>query len=197
VQIFLAQGEPRPAGCSVYVVIGECDGSYSVGAAADELFEFQRANGVDIVEEPGDRPWGLRDFTIRDLHGYVLTFGHRLLNEGPPLRIERVDVPVRLEKRFAALLRDLAAQSVNWGLREYTVGVQLRNARMCLDCEEIHELSSADPRVETFVYLARWIPVGAPHRRRVWPAPEKSPATRWHSAARSASPRSPSADGCG
>jgi catechol 2,3-dioxygenase-like lactoylglutathione lyase family enzyme len=109
VQIFLAQGEPHPAGCSIYVVIGERDGSYSVGAAADELFEFQRANGVDIVEEPGDRPWGLRDFTIRDLHGYQLSFGHRLLNAGPPLKIERVDVRVRLEKRLAALLRDLAA----------------------------------------------------------------------------------------
>jgi hypothetical protein len=27
---------------------------------------------------------------------------------GPPLKIERVDVPVRLEKRLAALLHDLA-----------------------------------------------------------------------------------------
>ena len=98
VQVFLEQGTPNPRGCSVYFVIGD----------ADELYEFQRANGVDIVEPPGDRPYGLRDYRVRDLYGYELVFGHHLLNVGLPLEIERVDVPVRLEKRLAALLHDLA-----------------------------------------------------------------------------------------
>src|SRR6266478_5136297 len=99
VQIFLEQGTPNPKGCSVYFVVGD----------ADELYEFQRANGVEIVATPDDRPWGLRDYMVRDLHGYTLTFGHRLnFSNEPPLKIERVDVPVRLEKRLAALLNDLA-----------------------------------------------------------------------------------------
>jgi uncharacterized glyoxalase superfamily protein PhnB len=97
-QVFLVQGESNPKGCSVYFVVGD----------ADELYEFQRGNGVDIVEPPGDRPYELRDYRVRDLYGYELDFGHRLLNAGPPLKIERVDVPVRLEKRLAALLHDLA-----------------------------------------------------------------------------------------
>ena len=45
---------------------------------------------------------------VRDLDGNYLCFGHRLLNAGPPIDIERVDVPLRLEKRLAALLDDLA-----------------------------------------------------------------------------------------
>ena len=98
VQMFLEQGTPSPQGCAVYFVVGN----------ADELYEFQRANGVDIVEAPGDRPYGLRDYRIRDLHGYELGFGHHLFNAGPAIEIERVDVPVRLEKRLAALLNDLA-----------------------------------------------------------------------------------------
>ena len=98
VQVFLEQGTPSPQGCSVYFVISH----------ADELYEFHRATGVHIVEPPADRPWGLRDYTIRDLDGYCLTFGHHLFNVGPRLEIERVDVPVRLEKRLAALLHDLA-----------------------------------------------------------------------------------------
>lgn len=98
VQIFLVQGAPSPEGCSVYFVVGD----------ADELYAFQRANGVEIAEPPADRPYMLRDYAVRDLHGYRLEFGHRLLNAGPPLKIERVDVPVRLEKRLAALLHDLA-----------------------------------------------------------------------------------------
>jgi len=98
VQVFLDQGKPNPSGCSLYFVIGD----------ADELYEYQRANGVEIVEPPGRREWGSRDYSVRDLNGYVLTFGHRLLDMGPPVKIERVDLPVRLEKRLAALLHDLA-----------------------------------------------------------------------------------------
>src|SRR5262249_24732812 len=42
-------------------------------------------------------------------YGHYLCFGHRLPDSaGPPVHIERVDVPVRLEKRLAALLHDLA-----------------------------------------------------------------------------------------
>src|SRR6185295_12086844 len=75
----------------------------------DELFEFHRANGVEIVVPPDDRSYGIRDYTVRDLYGYRLVFGHRLsCGDGSPLKIERVDVPVRLEKRLAALLDDLA-----------------------------------------------------------------------------------------
>jgi catechol 2,3-dioxygenase-like lactoylglutathione lyase family enzyme len=98
VQMFLELGDPNPQGCSVYFVVGN----------ADELYEFQRANGVETVQAPGDRPYGLRDYRVRDLHGYVLGFGHHLFNTGPRIEIERVEVPVRLEKRLAALLHDLA-----------------------------------------------------------------------------------------
>ena len=99
VQLFLEQGTPSPQGCAVYFVIGN----------ADQLHEFHRARGVEVLEPPGDRPYGLRDYTVRDLYGYRLTFGHHTFKGGPPVEIERVDVPVRLEKRLAAVLRDLAA----------------------------------------------------------------------------------------
>ena len=102
VQVFLEKGTPDPKGSAVYFVVGD----------ADEIFEFHRANGVTIVESPKDQPYGIRDYSIRDLNGYYLAFGHRLpssMAEGEPLEIERVDVPVRLEKRLAALLFDLAA----------------------------------------------------------------------------------------
>lgn len=100
VQIFLESGAPEPRGCSVYFVVDN----------ADELYEFHRSNGVDVVESPGDRPWELRDYSVRDTDGYVLTFGHRLPTREPPLEIERVDVPVRLERRLAAVLTDVAAR---------------------------------------------------------------------------------------
>lgn len=98
VQIFLQKGTPAPHGCEVYFLIGD----------ADELFEYHRANGVEVAEPPGDREYGIRDYSVRDRDGYRLTFGHNIFSTGEPIGIERVDVPVRLEKRLAALLEDLA-----------------------------------------------------------------------------------------
>lgn len=98
VQLFLNKGTPTPGGCEVYFRIG----------AADELYEFQRARGVEILGPPGDRPYGLRDYTVRDLYGYRLTFGQQIYNDGPPIEIERVNVPLRLERRLAAVLLELA-----------------------------------------------------------------------------------------
>ncbi|HXN65056.1 MAG TPA: VOC family protein [Candidatus Acidoferrales bacterium] len=98
VQMFLQKGTPDPKGCSVYFLVGD----------ADALYEFHRAQEIEIAQEIGDREYGIRDYVVRDLNGYYLSFGHHLLNAGSPIKIERVDVPVRLEKRLAGLLRDLA-----------------------------------------------------------------------------------------
>jgi catechol 2,3-dioxygenase-like lactoylglutathione lyase family enzyme len=111
VQMFLQKGTPDPKGCSVTFLVGD----------ADQLYEFHRANGVEVAEEIADREYGIRDYGVRDLNGYHLSFGHHLFNAGPPIKIERVDVPVRLEKRLAALLQDLAKHkrmSVNSCLEE-------------------------------------------------------------------------------
>lgn len=99
VQLFLQQGTPGPGSSSVYFVVED----------ADALYDFHRGGGVEIAQPIDDREYGIRDYTVRDPYGYHLTFGHHLLHAGPPLQIERVDVPVRLEKRLAALLADLAA----------------------------------------------------------------------------------------
>jgi catechol 2,3-dioxygenase-like lactoylglutathione lyase family enzyme len=113
VQIFLQTGTPTPSGDSAaaYFLIGD----------VDALHQFHRANGVEIAVPIDDRPYAMRDYTVRDLYGYYLVFGQHLDNAGEPIRIERVGVPVRLEKRLAALLQDLAAHkrmSVNSALEE-------------------------------------------------------------------------------
>ncbi len=125
VQMFLQRGPPAPAGCSVYFVVGN----------ADELFEFQRANGVEVVEEPADRLYGLRDYMVKDLYGYHLVFGHYIYTGGPPLEIERVEVPIRLEKRLAALLTDLAAH-------------KRMSVTSCLEETLLHTLEGVQPHTK-------------------------------------------------
>jgi catechol 2,3-dioxygenase-like lactoylglutathione lyase family enzyme len=100
VQMFLMQGKPAPGGTSVYFMVGD----------ADALYDFHRGNGVEIAEPIDDRDYGIRDYTVRDSYGYYLTFGHHIYSVGEKIEIERVDVPLRLEKRLAALLSDLAKQ---------------------------------------------------------------------------------------
>ncbi len=100
IELFLdASHAPNPAGCTLFFVVDD----------ADALYALHRAAGVEIVQEIADRPWQMRDYMVRDLYGYSIVFGQHSPGVGPPIRIERVDVPVRLEKRLAALLQDLAA----------------------------------------------------------------------------------------
>lgn len=40
----------------------------------DELYAAYRDNGVEIVFAPVDQPWGLREFSVRDLNGHRLVF---------------------------------------------------------------------------------------------------------------------------
>ena len=43
---------------------------------ADALCEEFRSKGADVVCEPEDQPYGMREFPVRDLDGHVLHFGH-------------------------------------------------------------------------------------------------------------------------
>jgi catechol 2,3-dioxygenase-like lactoylglutathione lyase family enzyme len=126
VQIFVERATPNPTGCLLYFVVGN----------ADQLYEFQRDSGVEIVIPPGDREYGLRDYRVRDLNGYELSFGHHTFKDGPPIEIERVDVPVRLEKRLAALVADLAE------FKHMTLA-------SCLEETLLHTLDGVGPHTET------------------------------------------------
>lgn len=99
VQLFLQQGDPVHARGVIAFVVSD----------ADALLAYHSAHGADIVEPIDDRDYGLRDYALRDPYGHRLTFGHYIYSVGEPIPIERVDVPVRLERRLAALLHDLAA----------------------------------------------------------------------------------------
>jgi uncharacterized glyoxalase superfamily protein PhnB len=42
--------------------------------AIDALAERARKAGATFIQEPGDRPWNARDFTLADPDGFALTF---------------------------------------------------------------------------------------------------------------------------
>jgi catechol 2,3-dioxygenase-like lactoylglutathione lyase family enzyme len=58
-QIFLREGAPAPSACTLFFVVGD----------ADELFEYHRAGGVEVVDppEPGQLPRGDPSAYVRTL----------------------------------------------------------------------------------------------------------------------------------
>ncbi len=65
-QLFLAKGTPTPR--------AETGAAYFLVGDADQLYEFHRANGIEIVQAIEDRPYGIREYVVRDLYGYHLVF---------------------------------------------------------------------------------------------------------------------------
>lgn len=72
-----------------------------------------------MLDGPETQIWGMREFNMRDLNGYKLRFGQSDWSHGDPVPVERVNVDVRLEKRLAGLLVDLARD------KQMTVGQTL------------------------------------------------------------------------
>lgn len=126
VEIFLKEDTPAPNAGAVVFVVGD----------ADALYEFHLANGVEVVEPIADREYGIRDYAVKDLYGYRLVFGHPIYSVGPKIKVERVDVPVQLEKRLAGLLEDLAAY------KRMTVG-------SCLEEILLHTNEGVEPHTKS------------------------------------------------
>ena len=71
--------------------------------------------------------------------------------------------------------------------------MQLRAARLCLDCEEVHDaMRCPSCASETFTYISRWIP--APERRRI-PRPVTSPEAEMYRGLIAKEPAPPSTSG--
>jgi len=45
-----------------------------IGTGLDAVFETYQARGVEVVDAPAYKPWGMREFTIRDCNGHLLRF---------------------------------------------------------------------------------------------------------------------------
>ena len=104
-EIFLSEVGPGGSGEGTWLAIMVDD--------PDPVHRTCQERGIEVVEPPTDQPWGIREMLVRHPDGHRLRIGcgagdPELGLDGPPVEIERVDVPVRLERRLAALLSELA-----------------------------------------------------------------------------------------
>ena len=78
VSIHLMQAQTTGERNSVAQITGHSCDLYIYVDDADELFEELKSKGAQIHQEIDDRPYEMRDFAVRDLNGYILSFGHSL-----------------------------------------------------------------------------------------------------------------------
>lgn len=81
----------------------------------DALHARHVASGAPIIEAIGNRPWGVREYTVRDPDGYHLRFTGPQLYEKPPTASESIPDFIRIEPRLATADEYMALiESVNW-----------------------------------------------------------------------------------
>ncbi len=95
--IQLSEGKAVPHGVRLYLAVWD----------APKLLREYRAAGVEVVEELADKPWGQREFVVKDNNGLLLCIGQPI----PPEKIiiERETFEARLETRLLRVIREVAA----------------------------------------------------------------------------------------
>jgi len=99
VSIHFSKGEAGARGFWLYFVVDN----------VDSLYEYYTSRDVEVLSEPTTQPWEMREFEVKDLNGYVLRCGQLDSTAGEQVKIERVPVEARLEKRLVAVMEDVAA----------------------------------------------------------------------------------------
>ena len=74
----------------------------------DDYFDRITRLGAEVIYGPADEPWGVREIHVRDPNQHVIRFGQGIPMQEPKMEIERVPFESRIERRLAALARDLA-----------------------------------------------------------------------------------------
>jgi GNAT superfamily N-acetyltransferase len=88
--------------------------SYFV-SGIDRLHEQHRDNGVQVVSPLGAKPWGLREYTVRDPNGYHLRFGEPVTARATSTSAKALPEGVRLVERLPTVAEyEALVRAVGW-----------------------------------------------------------------------------------
>jgi GNAT superfamily N-acetyltransferase len=79
------------------------------------LYDRHKSAGAEIVSDIENKPWGLREYTVRDPNGYHLRFAGPESYERPATATDALPAHVRIEKRLPTLDEYVRlSESVGW-----------------------------------------------------------------------------------
>jgi ribosomal protein S18 acetylase RimI-like enzyme len=85
--------------------------------AIDELYARHKAAGAPIVSEIENKPWHVREYTVRDLNGYHLRFGGPERYEKPATAADALPKHIAISVQTPSLSDyHKLFQSVNWSI---------------------------------------------------------------------------------
>ncbi len=81
----------------------------------DALHELHRSKAAPIISPIDNKPWGIREYTVRDPDGYHLRFSGPPAYERPPTALDTMPATIRVEPRLPTPdeCRDLK-RAVGW-----------------------------------------------------------------------------------
>jgi len=93
------------------------------------LYQRHRETQAPIISEIENKPWGIREYTVRDINGYHLRFGGPPTYERPASALSTLPDFIRLVERMPTV-DELAAvaDAVGWKSNAETMGLALQNS---------------------------------------------------------------------
>src|SRR5262249_446601 len=87
-----------------------------LASGLDRLHERHRNNGVQVISPLEAKPWGLREYTVRDPNGYHLRFGEPITTHATSTRAKPLPENVRLVERSPTIEEyETLLRAVGWG----------------------------------------------------------------------------------
>jgi len=85
----------------------------------DSLHEQHRSAGAQIISPLENKPWGVREYTVRDLNGYHLRFSGPQKYERPATAADAMPPYIRIEAKLPTLAEyESLFESVGWARGE-------------------------------------------------------------------------------
>ena len=94
----------------------------------DALYEIHRVRGANIISPLENKPWGIREYTVRDLNGYELRISGPEKHEKPAGDVEPFPEDVRIVLRVPSIDQyvDLF-RSVGWAVYREHMEMAIQN----------------------------------------------------------------------
>jgi GNAT superfamily N-acetyltransferase len=89
---------------------------YFFVSGIDGLYNRHRVNSVQVVSPLEEKPWGLREYTVRDPNGYHLRFGEPITARVSSAPAKKLPGDVRLVERLPTVAEyEMLVRAVGWG----------------------------------------------------------------------------------
>ena len=121
--------------CQQPNMTGKVEGHQHMFSVDDiqSLYEKHKATAAPIISDIENKPWGVREYTVRDLNGYHLRFGGPATYDRPPNATDVLPPHIRLEKRLPTLDEYVRlTEAVGWTKDLTTMPGALDHSLFCI-----------------------------------------------------------------